>query len=91
MTAFFREALHGLERPVLKGTSEIYREGGGQSLTEVSDVQKYYLLGFLFFTMLMEQGCSLSNKVERNPAMMVGLIGRKGEAILFIKSMIKLL
>ena len=48
-------------------------------------MQKYYLLGFLFFTMLIEQGCSRLNKVERDPAMMVGLIGPKGEAILFYK------
>ena len=48
-------------------------------------MQKYYLLGFLFFTMLIEQGCSRPNKVERDPAMMVGLIGPKGEGILFYK------
>ena len=69
----------------MKFAEKVGGEFNQKSLTKVSDMQKYYLLGFLFFTMLIEQGCSRLNKVERDPAMMVGLIGPKGEAILFYR------
>ena len=43
------------------------------------------LLGFLLFTMLIGQGCSRLNKTSRYPTMALGLIGPKGEVILFYK------
>ena len=48
-------------------------------------MKKYYLLVFLFFTMLIGQGCSRFNKTSRYPTMAVGLIGPKEEVILFYK------
>ena len=48
-------------------------------------MKRYCLLGFLLFTMLIGQGCSRLNKTSRYPTMAVGLIGSKGEVILFYK------
>ena len=42
-------------------------------------------LGFLLFVMLIGQGCSRLNKTSRYPTMALGLIGPKGEVILFYK------